>query len=264
MCGRHVLSRGGSRLPTPARADARANHAAPPTLADMSELLTVGQAATLAGVSVRTMRRRVAAGEVVTAGHGQAQRIVAASVVAAPPGDPASGGQDRGTPAALTEDMTEDRADVTAAMSEDTTATPSVMAGLVAVVDRLTLENRELVRQLVDVSTAATVWQQRASTLADRLDRAESKLLGLAAPRSPPGDRGRGAGAAVTAICFIRTEPRPIAPIYRPERAGLTQRGRVATSPSWRGRDDVRVIIDSHSLSRERGTSAQEDPGCEG
>ena len=145
----------------------------------MSELLTVGQAAMLAGVSVRTMRRRVAAGEVMTAGHGQARRIVAASVVTAlPPGDPATGGQADGTPATLT-------ADVTAAMTEDTPATGAVMAGLVAVVDRLASENRELGRQLVDVSTAATMWQERAGQLADRLDRAESQLLALTAPASP-------------------------------------------------------------------------------
>src|SRR5215210_3469015 len=82
----------------------------------LSDLLTVAEAATLAGVSVRTMRRRVAAGLVVTAGHGQARRIVAASVTA--PSIPSEtvttvtdGRQgDSGRPASadITEDMTED------------------------------------------------------------------------------------------------------------------------------------------------------------
>ena len=147
----------------------------------MSELLTVGQAATLAGVSVRTMRRRVAAGEVMTSGHGQARRIVAASVVAgSAPGDPATVGQAVGTPAmaednaAMTEDMTEVRADVTEASSA--TVTPA-MAALVALVDRLTAENRDLGRQLVDVSAAAAVWQERARVLGEQ--------LALAAPSQP-------------------------------------------------------------------------------
>jgi hypothetical protein len=167
-------------------------------MAGMSELLTVGQAATLAGVSVRTMRRRVAAGEVMTAGHGQARRIVAASVVAAPPpGDPATGGQADGTPAsvtpAMTEDVTEVRADVTA--DSPAAGTPA-MAVLVALVDRLTSENRDLGRQLVDVTAAATLWQERARVLADQ--------LALAAPA--PSD-GLGAGHRTPEPSDPTTEP---------------------------------------------------------
>src|SRR6187200_2260255 len=80
----------------------------------MRDLLTVAEAAKLAGVSVRTMRRRVAAGLVVTAGHGQARRIVAASMTA--PKAPSEavitatngrqGVSDRPASAAMTEDMT--------------------------------------------------------------------------------------------------------------------------------------------------------------
>jgi hypothetical protein len=164
----------------------------------MAELLTVGQAATLAGVSVRTMRRRVAApSSVMTAGHGQARRIVAASVaVAPPPGDSATDGRADVTPAsdrlatpaasaAMTEAMTEDGAAVTADSPAVTPATSMAMAGLVALADRLTSENRELSRQLVDVAAAAAVWQERAGTLADRLAVAESRLLALGAPESP-------------------------------------------------------------------------------
>src|SRR4051812_29827159 len=109
----------------------------------MSDLLTVGQAATLAGVSVRTMRRRVATGEVMTSGHGQARRIVAASVVAASlSGDSARGGQGNDTPATGAPAMTEANADVTEDMAEVNAASGAAMVGLVAVVDRLTLENR--------------------------------------------------------------------------------------------------------------------------
>jgi hypothetical protein len=66
----------------------------------------------------------------------------------------------------MTADMTEVRVDVT----EDSPATVTpAMAVLVALVDRLTVENRELGRQLVDVTAAATLWQERARVLTDQL-----------------------------------------------------------------------------------------------
>jgi len=44
------------------------------------ELLTVPEAATLAGVSVRTMRRWASSGQVRTTGSGHRRRVVAASL----------------------------------------------------------------------------------------------------------------------------------------------------------------------------------------
>src|SRR5690606_9058404 len=46
----------------------------------MSDTLTVQEAATVAGVSVRTMRRWAANGQVRTIGQGHGRRIVAASL----------------------------------------------------------------------------------------------------------------------------------------------------------------------------------------
>jgi len=149
------------------------------TVADdgrMSELLTVAGAAKLAGVSVRTMRRRVAAGQVVTAGHGQSRRIVAASVAApAAPSDAATavmGGHqsasDRPASTVMTEDVTED--------STATRVTPAAdIAPLAELVERLT-------ERLAEQTGLTAMWQERAGTLADRLAAAESKIMALAAP----------------------------------------------------------------------------------
>jgi hypothetical protein len=151
-------------------------------MADMTELLTVGQAATLAGVSVRTMRRRVATGAVMTSGHGQARRIVAASVLAAsPPSTPAitEDNAARGGHAAVTPAMTVGQA----VMTEDRAASDTpAMTALVTVVDRLTAENRDLGRQLVDATAAATLWQARADVLAVQLEVARDEIKALMAP----------------------------------------------------------------------------------
>jgi hypothetical protein len=145
----------------------------------MPVLLTVAEAANLAGVSVRTMRRRVAAGQVATAGHGQARRIVAASV-AAPiaPSETATtaaighqGDSDRPASVAMTEDMTEDN-------TATRVTTASEIAPLAELVERLT-------ERLAEQTGLTAMWQERAGTLADRLAAAESKLLALEAPKSP-------------------------------------------------------------------------------
>jgi hypothetical protein len=145
----------------------------------VSDLLTVGQAAKLAGVSVRTMRRRVAAGQVVTAGYGQSRRIVAASVTApAAPSQTATtathgqqGDSDRPASTVMTEDMTED--------STATRVTPAADIGpLTELVERLT-------ERLVEQTGLTAMWQERAGTLGDRLAAAESKLLAMSAPQSP-------------------------------------------------------------------------------
>jgi hypothetical protein len=145
----------------------------------MSDLLTVAGAAKLAGVSVRTMRRRVAAGQVVTAGQGQSRRIVAASV-AAPfaPSETATtvtsghqGDSDRPASTVMTEDVTADSA------ATRVTAAPDI-GTLTELVERLT-------ERLAEQTGLTAMWQERAGTLGDRLAAAESKLLALAAPQQP-------------------------------------------------------------------------------
>src|SRR5436190_13305500 len=55
--------------PTPTPAGARAGVRSWPIMAGMSDL-TIAEAATVAGVSVRTVRRWIASGQVVTTGRG--------------------------------------------------------------------------------------------------------------------------------------------------------------------------------------------------
>ena len=149
-------------------------------MSDVSELLTVGQAAKLAGVSVRTMRRRVAAGQVMTAGHGQARRIVAVSV-AAPiiPSETAAtttgghhGDSDRAANAAMTADSTA----MNEAMTEATAATektPTPEIGpLVELVERLT-------ERLAEQTGLTAMWQARAQVLDER-------VRALEAPKPAP------------------------------------------------------------------------------
>ena len=146
-------------------------------MSDVSELVTVAQAAKLAGVSVRTMRRRVAAGQVVTAGHGQARRIVAVSV-AAPiiPSETAAtttgghrGVRGHAAKAAMTEDMT--------AGSAATEVAPAPEIGpLVELVERLT-------ERLAEQTGLTAMWQARAQVL-------EERIRMLEAPKPAPAPAG--------------------------------------------------------------------------
>jgi hypothetical protein len=65
-------------------------------------------------------------------------------------------------------------------------AVPDEAGHLAALVRQLLAENRDLGRQLLDVTAATTMWQERAGVLAERLAATESRLLALTAPQSPP------------------------------------------------------------------------------
>lgn len=119
--------------------------------AAMSDTLSVSEAATVAGVSVRTMRRRMASGQVVTVGSGHKRRVVAASLSENAASSDTSGQPDR--------------------TQSDTSATKTVEAvHLAALV-------RELTAQVADQAAVAAMWQERARSLSDQ--------LALAAPESP-------------------------------------------------------------------------------
>lgn len=123
--------------------------------AAMSDTLSVTEAATVAGVSVRTMRRRMASGQVVTVGSGHKRRVVAASLSENAANSDTSGQPDR--------------------TQSDTSATETVEAvHLAALV-------RELTAQVADQAAVAAMWQERARMLSDQ--------LALAAPESSPAGR---------------------------------------------------------------------------
>src|SRR5215217_6685855 len=109
----------------------------------MSDLLSVPEAATAAGVSERTIRRWASSGHVRTVATGQGRRVVAASL----PEAPVTNGRrpDAGRPPSDTETVMAGQADH--------------LAGLV----------RELSDKLAAATATAAMWQERAGTLSDRL-----------------------------------------------------------------------------------------------
>lgn len=130
--------------------------------AAMSDLLTVSEAATVAGVSVRTMRRRVANGQVRTVGRGRGRLIVAASLSGEAAIADTNGQSER--PALATEAATTDK---------------PTDSGQEA--DRLALLVRELSERLAEQAAVAAMWQERARVLADQL-----ALSGPSSDERPP------------------------------------------------------------------------------
>jgi excisionase family DNA binding protein len=149
----------------------------------MSDLLTVSEAATLAGVSARTMRRWVNAGQVRTVGHGHGRRVLSASL-----SEPAVTNGQNG------------HVRVTADRTGSATADTETDSGHEA--DRLADLVRELTVRLSEQTGLTAMWQERAGTLADRLTAAESQLLALAAPPESP--------------LVARTAPKPVEPTQEP------------------------------------------------
>lgn len=124
----------------------------------MSDLLTVSEAATVAGVSVRTMRRWATSGQVRTDGRGHGRRVVAASLSELPVTN-GQNGQEKRSPEGTV----------------SATAATETANGHEA--DRLADLVRELTGRLSEQSAMTALWMERARVLSDQ--------LALAAPQSP-------------------------------------------------------------------------------
>jgi excisionase family DNA binding protein len=134
----------------------------------MSTIVSANEAAHRFGLSEKTVRRWIAAGKLKADKHGRAYRVDLSEVAAL-------SGQRSADNAEPTQDTVQ-IADTGSAPS--TTGSRSVMSGiveLVALVDRLQAENR-------DLAAAAALWQERARVLGDQ--------LALTAPQSPPDASG--------------------------------------------------------------------------
>ena len=119
-------------------------------MTDLSELLTVPEAAKVAGVSERTMRRWATSGHVRTVGRGPRRRVVAASLSepAATNGQPGHEGR---------------------SSRSTVSATPVIESATAAEADRLADLVRELTGRVSDLSAAAAMWQARAQVLDERV-----------------------------------------------------------------------------------------------
>jgi len=125
-------------------------------MAETSDLLTVPEAATLAGVSVRTMRRWATSGQVRTVGRGHKRRIVA-SELAATNGQPDRSPADKRPPEAAT------------------------VAGAIEAAHLADLV-RELQSRVADLAASAGMWQVRAEVLGHQLEQARGELRALKEP----------------------------------------------------------------------------------
>jgi hypothetical protein len=134
-------------------------------MTDSPELLTVSDAAMLAGVSARTMRRWANSGQVRTVGHGHGRRVVVASILDLPATPGQNGHEKRSS---------ESTVSATTVTEADSGHEAGHLANLV----------RELTARLSEQIGLTAMWQERAGALGDRLAAAESKLLALAAPPS--------------------------------------------------------------------------------
>jgi excisionase family DNA binding protein len=126
------------------------------------------------GLSEKTVRRWIASGKLRADKRGRAYRVdlsELATVIGRDNGHASGPSADSGPTA-------DTIADSSTADSRSGRSALSAVAELVGLVDRLTVENRQL-------AEAATLWQERAGTLADRLAVAESQLAALTAPESP-------------------------------------------------------------------------------
>jgi hypothetical protein len=161
--------------------------------------LTLAEAAAALGVSIHSVRRRARAGQLVArqvpTDRGPAWRVLLhpdgqgdhvdaegdATVAATVAADPASSGAQGGA-----------RVDGQGGVRVNGEGGTLALAELVALLADREARIDELTGQLVATTEAATLWQQRASTLTDRLAAAESRMAALEAPKS-----SLGASAAV-------------------------------------------------------------------
>jgi excisionase family DNA binding protein len=157
----------------------------------MSDLLSVPEAATVAGVSVRTMRRWVTNGQVRSVGNGHKRRVVAASLSELP----ATNGQNGH--------------DVDDGNGHERPA--SATGSDVAVqADRLADLVRELSDRLADQTAMTALWMERARVLGEQ--------LALTAPEAPQ-DAKNGTLNAPTAMQGPEPYTGPSAPSTAPEAA---------------------------------------------
>ena len=125
-----------------------------------ADLLSVAEAASVASVSTRTIRRWIASGQVVTVGHGHDRRIVSASL--RKPADTVD---------------TNGHAGLSSRVTGSDTADTAVSSGHEAV--HLAALVHDLTVRLSESSAVAAMWQERARVLEER--------LALAAPAQSPG-----------------------------------------------------------------------------
>jgi excisionase family DNA binding protein len=128
--------------------------------------LTIAEAASVAGVSVRTVRRWIASGHVVTVGRGQGKRVVAASL-SKPADTNGQNGHETGHPMGQV------------SAKEDTETTTTANSDKAAIeADRLAVLVRELSDRLAEQTGLTAVWMERCRVLSDQ--------LALAAPSERP------------------------------------------------------------------------------
>ena len=129
-------------------------------MSDVSELLTVPDAAKVAGVSERTMRRWATTGHVRTVGRGHKRRVLAVSL-SEPSATNGQAGHEGGSP------------------ERPVSATPAIESATAAEADRLADLVRELTGRVSDLSATAAMWQTRAQMLDER-------VRALEAPKPDP------------------------------------------------------------------------------
>jgi excisionase family DNA binding protein len=130
----------------------------------MSTIVSANEAAHRFGLSEKTVRRWIASGKLKADKRGRSYRVVLSEVAALTGHDT---GHDRGPSA----DTVQTADNHSAPNTADSTSAMSGIAALVALVDRLQVENR-------DLAAAAAIWQERARVLGDQ--------LALAAPAERP------------------------------------------------------------------------------
>jgi excisionase family DNA binding protein len=143
----------------------------------MSDVVSANEAAHRFGLSEKTVRRWIAAGKLTADKHGRAYRVSLSEIAALVRPDAA---QDRG-PSADTVQTADIHSAPSTADSRPNTSAMSGIAELVALVDRLQTDNREL-------ATTAAVWQERARVLGEQ--------LALKAPQAPQNGALDGSAAA--------------------------------------------------------------------
>jgi hypothetical protein len=143
------------------------------------ELLTVPEAAAVAGVSVRTMRRWASSGQVRTVGSGHGRKVVADSLSKVAASEDTNGHEKRSS-------------DGTVSTTTDNETARSANADTAAIeADRLAVLVRELTDKLAEQTGLTMVWMERCRVLGDQ--------LALAAPvgPEPTQDANLGAGAQI-------------------------------------------------------------------
>jgi hypothetical protein len=181
--------------------------------------LTLNEAADALGVSVHSVRRRARAGQLVArqvpTDRGPAWRVLLHPDAQGGHGDARDDHRDAHPDATVGAQATsDDVADVVTVNGHpDATVKGQggtlITAELVGLLREREARIDELTSELVVRTEAATMWQERAGMLADRLATAETKLLALEAPKSPldASTRARSAEPTAAGTSFARFRP---------------------------------------------------------